>query len=109
LKAAKFPPLNCARVPRLPVWLIKPRSWPADQIGKKTQAGFLGIFLSLICSADGVRRVDYDVDGTAKYANLTFTNEKGGTDQKQVKLPYHNEFYVRAGSVLSLGVRCPRT
>jgi hypothetical protein len=71
----------------------------------KTQAAFLAISLSLVCSADGVRHVDYDVDGTAKYANLTFTNEKGGTDQKQVKLPYHNEFYVRGGSVVSLSAQ----
>lgn len=71
----------------------------------KTRAGILAILVSLICSGDGMKRVEYDVDGTAKYANLTCTNEKGGTDQKQVRLPYHDGFYAKGGSFVSLSAQ----
>jgi len=36
--------------------------------------------------------VKYEIDGTAKYANITWNNGAGGTEQKQVKLPYEEEF-----------------
>jgi len=44
-----------------------------------------------------IRMVEYDVDGTAKYANLTFTNASGSTEQKQVKFPYHDSFPAAVG------------
>jgi hypothetical protein len=71
----------------------------------KTKTGFLVMFLPFVCFADGVRHVDYDVDGTAKYANLTFRNENGGMDQKQVQLPFHVESYVRGGSLVPLSAQ----
>jgi hypothetical protein len=42
--------------------------------------------------------VEYDVDGTAKYASLTFNNAKGATEQKQVKLPFHESFLAPVGA-----------
>jgi hypothetical protein len=38
------------------------------------------------------RMVKYEIDGTAGYANLTWNNGKGGTEQKQVELPFEDEF-----------------
>jgi hypothetical protein len=44
-----------------------------------------------------MRMVEYDVDGTAKYANVTFTNGSGSTEQKQVKFPHHDSFPAAVG------------
>jgi hypothetical protein len=38
------------------------------------------------------RMVKYEVEGAAGYANITWNNGKGGTEQKQVKLPFEEEF-----------------
>ncbi len=43
--------------------------------------------------------VEYDVDGTASYVNLTFNNAKGSTEQKQIKLPFHESFVAPVGTL----------
>lgn len=45
-----------------------------------------------LASSQERRMVKYEVDGTAGYANLTWNNGSGGTEQKQVKLPFEEEF-----------------
>jgi hypothetical protein len=36
--------------------------------------------------------IEYDIDGTAKYVDVTWTNGSNGTEQKQIKLPFHESF-----------------
>jgi hypothetical protein len=57
---------------------------------------------SLASPQSGLREVRYEVDGTAKYVNLTLRNKDGGTEQKQVKLPFELVFYAPAGRLLYL-------
>jgi hypothetical protein len=68
----------------------------------------LGILLfaaTLASSQSGMREVVYEVDGTAKYANLTLTNAQGGKEQNQVKLPFELKFYARIGQYLYLSAQ----
>lgn len=68
----------------------------------------LGILLfaaTLAPSQSGMREVVYEVDGTAKYANLTLTNKDGGKEQNQVKLPFEMKFYARTGQFLYLSAQ----
>jgi hypothetical protein len=68
----------------------------------------LGIFLlvaALASSESGVKEVVYAVDGTAKYANLTMTNQGGGKEQNQVKLPYELKFFAKSGQFLYLSAQ----
>ena len=62
----------------------------------------LALVTAVLSFAQGVKEVAYEVDGTAKYANLTLTNKDGGTEQKQAKLPFEVRFYARAGQFLYL-------
>src|SRR5271156_1476215 len=42
--------------------------------------------------------VEYDVDGSAKYANTTWNNGAGATEEKQIKLPFHESFVAPVGT-----------
>jgi hypothetical protein len=48
------------------------------------------VFAGLATSQER-RMIRYEVDGTAGYANVSWNNGKGGTEQKQVKLPFEEE------------------
>ena len=50
-------------------------------------------------------RVVYEVDGTASYATLTVTNEDGGKEQNEVKLPFELKLYARIGQYLYLSAQ----
>jgi hypothetical protein len=53
----------------------------------------------------GMKEVVYQVDGTAKYANLTLTNKDGGKEQSQIKLPFELKFYAKGGQFLYLSAQ----
>lgn len=38
-------------------------------------------------------RVDYDVTGSARFVSVTYANGDGGTDQKEVPVPFHYSFH----------------
>jgi hypothetical protein len=63
---------------------------------------FLLLAASFASPESGMREVRYEVDGTAKYVNLTLKNKNGGTEQNQVKLPFELVFYAPAGRLLYL-------
>jgi hypothetical protein len=52
-----------------------------------------------------MKEVVYEVDGTAKYANLTLANRDGGKEQSQVKLPFELKFYAKGGQFLYLSAQ----
>lgn len=63
----------------------------------------LGVLLVVAAAASpqsGMKEVVYQVDGTAKYANLTLTNKDGGKEQNQVELPFELKFYAKGGQSL---------
>jgi hypothetical protein len=60
---------------------------------------------SIALPQSGMKEVEYEVDGTAKYANLTLTNRDGGTEQHQVKLPFDLKFYAKTGQLLYLSAQ----
>jgi hypothetical protein len=57
---------------------------------------FLGPLMSVWSAETAL--VEYDVDGTTKYVDLTW-NTGSSTEQKQLKLPIHESFRVPVGSV----------
>ena len=63
------------------------------------------LFTAALALPQSVKEVAYQVDGTAKYVNLTLTNKDGGTEQKQVKLPFELTFYARSGQFLYLSAQ----
>lgn len=68
----------------------------------------LGLFLLVVALASpqaGVKEVVYDVDGTAKYVNLTTTNQDGGKEQSQVKVPFELKFFAKSGQFLYLSAQ----
>jgi hypothetical protein len=68
----------------------------------------LGIVLLVAALAwpqSGTKEVVYEVDGTAKYANLTLTNKDGGREQSQTKLPFELKFYAKGGQFLYLSAQ----
>ena len=52
-----------------------------------------------------VRIVEYDVDGTATYANVTWNAAAGATEQKQLKLPVHESFTLSIGELAYLSAQ----
>jgi hypothetical protein len=71
-----------------------------------TKALGLLLFVTALASAQSfVKEVVYEVDGTAKYANLTLTNKDGGTEQNQVALPFESHFFAKAGQYLYLSAQ----
>jgi hypothetical protein len=71
-----------------------------------TKAWVLAVLSAAIASPQTyVKEVVYQVDGAAKYANLTLTNESGGTEQNQVKLPFELRFYAKTGNALYLSAQ----
>ena len=54
-------------------------------------------------------QVQFEVDGTVKYANVTCTcGENLGKEQKTVKLPYRQDFFVKGGAFLYLSAQKAR-
>ena len=43
------------------------------------------------------RMIEYEVDGTANYANVTWNTGAGGTEQKQIKFPFCTKSFSHAG------------
>jgi len=71
----------------------------------------LGVLLfvaALASPQSSIKEVVYEVDGTAKYANLTLRNKEGGTEQNQVKLPFELKFYAKSGQFLYLSAQKAR-
>jgi hypothetical protein len=52
-----------------------------------------------------VRIVEYDIDGTARYANVTWNAAAGATEQKQLKLPAHESFMLSIGELAYLSAQ----
>jgi hypothetical protein len=46
-----------------------------------------------------IRIVEYDIDGDAKYANVTWTNKSSSTEQKQLMFPVHESFLAQVGTL----------
>ena len=72
------------------------------------RCGALGVVLfvaALASPQSSMKEVVYEVDGTAKYANLTLRNKDGGTEQNQVKLPFELKFYAKSGQFLYLSAQ----
>lgn len=65
----------------------------------------IALFTAALASPQGMKEVVYQVDGTAKYVNLTLTNKDGGTEQNQVKLPFELKFYARSGQFVYLSAQ----
>jgi hypothetical protein len=70
-----------------------------------TKALGIVLFAAAIASPQSMNEVEYQVDGTAKYANLTLTNKDGGKEQSQVKLPFELKFYAKSGQFLFLSAQ----
>ncbi len=45
------------------------------------------------------RVVEYDIEGSAKYADVTWTDKSGSTEQKRVKFPVHESFVAQVGTL----------
>ncbi len=43
--------------------------------------------------------VEYDIDGTAKYVDVTWNSGTGSTEQKRFKLPVHESFRIAPGGM----------
>ena len=56
-------------------------------------------------SAPTTYKVEYSVAGSASSASLTYQNESGGTDQKQVSLPWKYSFTGSPGDFLYLSAQ----
>src|SRR5229473_6806784 len=67
--------------------------------------GAMLLVVTLASPQSTVLEVVYQVDGTAKYADLTLTNKSGGKEQQHVKLPFELEFYARGGQFLYLSAQ----
>ncbi len=63
---------------------------------------------ALASPESGMKEVVYQVDGTAKYVNLTLTNQDGGREQRQIKLPFELRFYAKGGQFLYLSAQKAR-
>lgn len=55
------------------------------------------------------RMVEYDIDGNVSYVNATYTNKDGGTEQRELRLPYHDSFIARIGSMAYMSAQKPRS
>ncbi len=49
--------------------------------------------------------IQYKITGTAGGADLTYENSTGGTEQKEVKLPYEDSFMARRGAYLYISAQ----
>lgn len=69
---------------------------------------WLGLALSCCGSArsnsSATRQAKYQVSGTG-LASLTYSNAQGGTEQKEVQLPWSTSFAVRDGAFLYLSAQ----
>lgn len=67
------------------------------------------ILCLLICGisvfSQGMRQCTYEVSGSANWANLTLRNKDGATEQKQVSLPYRDDFFTEGGAMLYLSAQ----
>jgi hypothetical protein len=53
----------------------------------------------------GIHEVEFEVDGTAKAVEISYTNSSGGRDQMIVDLPYSDSIYLKGGSPVYLSAR----
>ena len=67
--------------------------------------GLLLVSAVLASPQSYMKEVVYEVDGTAKYANLTLTTKDGGTEQNQVKLPFELKFFAKLGQPVYLSAQ----
>lgn len=56
-------------------------------------------------AASSTVRVDYVITGTADRASLTYTNASGGTEQKDVILPWEDRLEVRRGAFVYISAQ----
>lgn len=64
------------------------------------------LVLSTACATrQKLHRVTYEVGGTAKSISLTYTNESGGTEQREVDLPWSKTFSARDGDFLYISAQ----
>jgi hypothetical protein len=84
---------------------MKILSFPADTKPMTKALGAILCFATLASPQSGMKEVTYEVDGSAKYANLTLTNQSGGTEQNQVKLPFNLKFYAKGGQSVYLSAQ----
>ena len=86
------------------------------QCQTKTKALVVFLLAAMLASPQsGMKEVSYEVDGTAKYANLTLTNKDGGKEQHRVELvassygngsgPFELKFYAKGGQLLYLSAQ----
>ena len=76
------------------------------QCQTKTKALVVFLLAAMLASPQsGMKEVSYEVDGTAKYANLTLTNKDGGKEQSQVELPFELKFYAKGGQFVFLSAQ----
>lgn len=81
----------------------------ADGTTMRKALGIALFFVAALASPQSaMKEVVYEVDGTAKYANLTLTNKDGGKEQSQVKLPFELKFYGKVGQFLYLSAQKTR-
>jgi hypothetical protein len=62
-------------------------------------AAILILFGARVAPSLETRLIDYDIDGTAKYADVTWNSGPGSTEQKQIKFPFHESFRMPVGEV----------
>jgi hypothetical protein len=62
-------------------------------------ASMLALFGARVAPCLETRLIEYDIDGTAKYADVTWNSGPGSTEQKQLKLPSHESFRMPVGEV----------
>lgn len=71
----------------------------------------LWLTLALLCCSggrsteSGSKKVRYQVDGMTNKASLTYANEDGGTEQREVSVPWSKEFNCRPGEFLYLSAQ----
>lgn len=64
---------------------------------------FAALLVAIVCLAPASRSqktsiVEYDIDGTTKYVDVTWNLMKGSTEQKRLKLPVHESFQATSGT-----------
>lgn len=53
----------------------------------------------------GMHQVEFEVDGTAGAAEISYTNGSGGRDEMIVKLPYSDSIFLKGGTPVVLSAR----
>jgi hypothetical protein len=76
---------------------------------RKSYMVLMLMFASAVSSPsfDG-RLVEYDVDGTAEYVNITWNTIQGATEQRQIRLPFHESFVAPMGMLAYMAAQKAR-